>query len=238
VVERAKAGRAMKEYQTQLRTLASQLSLAEQQERLRIATALHDSIGQNLAMTKMKLSAIRQLPLPDDMVPEIQQLRNLLDETIRSTRSLSFDLSPPILHDLGLEAALDWLAERAEQEHSINIEFQDDGSDKPLDESLRNLLFTMVRELVMNIVKHAKANSAKISVWREGNQIQIEVQDQGCGFDVSKAVSDRNKAGGFGLFSIRERLRYFGGRLAIQSNPGNGTRVRLTAPLKLPTDGK
>lgn len=237
-VERAKAGRAMKEYQAQLRTLASQLSLAEQQERLRIATALHDSISQNLAMTKMKLSAIRQLSLPDDIFVEIQQVRKLLDETIHSTRSLSFDLSPPILHDLGLEAALDWLAERMGQEHSLDIEFQDDGSDKPLDENLRNLLFTMVRELVMNIVKHAKANSAKISVWREGNQIQIEVQDQGCGFDVSKALSDRNKQGGFGLFSIRERLRYFGGRLAIQSNQGNGTRVRLTAPLKLLTEGK
>jgi signal transduction histidine kinase len=232
-VERAKAGRAMKEYQSQLRTLASQLSLAEQKERLRIATELHDVIAQNLAMTKMKLSELQKLSLPDNVVFQVQELRTLLEETIRSTRSLSFDLSPPVLHDLGLEAALDWLAERTEQEHSIRIQFEDDGSEKPLDENLRNLLFTMVRELIFNVVKHAKAAEAKISVGREGNQIQIEVQDKGCGFDVSAAVAERNDAGGFGLFSITERLRYFGGRLAIQSKPGSGTRVRLTAPLNL-----
>jgi signal transduction histidine kinase len=100
----------MKDYQLQLRTLASQLSMAEQHERLRIATLLHDTVTQNLAMTKMKLSAIRQLPLADDVAHQVEELRKLLEQTIHSTRSLSFDLSPPILHDLGLEAALEWLA--------------------------------------------------------------------------------------------------------------------------------
>lgn len=109
-VERDKADKAKRDYQSQLRTLASQLSVAEQQERLRIATQLHDSIAQSLAMTKMKLSAIRQLSLPVEVVSQIDELRQLLEGTIRSTRSLSFDLSPPILHDLGLEAALEWLA--------------------------------------------------------------------------------------------------------------------------------
>ncbi len=94
----------------------------------------------------------------------------------------------------------------------------------------------MARELVVNVVKHAKAKDAKISVWREGEQIQIEVQDQGRGFEASNSVPDNE--GGFGLFSIRERLRYFGGRLAIQSHPGSGTRVRITAPLKLGNEDK
>ncbi|MCI0417205.1 sensor histidine kinase, partial [bacterium] len=198
---------------------------------------LHDSIGQSLAMTNMKLSAIRQLSLPVEVAPEIDELRRLLEAAIRLTRSLSFDLSPPVLHDLGLEAALDWLVERTEQEHSIRVEFEDDGNDKPLDENLRNLLFTMVQELVFNVVKHAKATDAKISVWREGKQIQIEVHDNGCGFEVPSAVPEPDNSRGFGLFSIRERLRYFGGCLAIQSHPESGTRVRLTAPLKFDFKG-
>jgi signal transduction histidine kinase len=234
-VERARSERAMKDYQMQLRTLASQLTLAEQHERLRIATQLHDSVAQSLAMTKMKLSAIRQLPLPEEVVPQIEELKKLIEKTIQSTRSLSFDLSPPILHDLGLEAALEWLAEKIEQEHSIRVQFEDDESEKPMDENLSSLLFTMVRELIINVVKHAHSAEARISIWREGNQIQIEVQDQGVGFELPANVLEAGSSGGFGLFSIRERLRHFGGRLAIQSTPGSGTLVRLTAPLKLRT---
>ena len=238
-IERRKAeeeaARVRRDYQSQLRTLASQLSMAEQQERLRIATELHDGIAQSLAMTKMKLSAIQQQSLPPEVVPQLDELRRVLEGTIRSTRSLSFDLCPPVLQDLGLEAALEWLTERTEEEHSIKFAFEDDGKEKPLDENLRNLLFPMVRELVMNVVKHAKAKKGKISVWREGEQIQIEVQDQGRGFEVSTSLPMPSNEGGFGLFSIRERLRYFGGRLAILSRPGNGTSVRITAPLKLGT---
>jgi signal transduction histidine kinase len=232
-VERTKAERAMKDYQLQLRTLASQLSMAEQHERMKIATQLHDSVTQNLAMSKMKLSAIRQLPLPDDIAREIDELRRLLEKTIQSTRSLSFDLSPPVLQDLGLEAALEWLAEKMEQEHSITVQLEDDGTEKPLEENLRNLLFIMARELLINVVKHANTNDAKVSIWREGNLIEIEVQDNGSGFELSTNALEAHNAAGFGLFSIRERLRHFGGRLAIQSAPGSGTRVRLTAPLKL-----
>lgn len=230
--ERDKADKARRDYQSQLRTLASQLSMAEQQERLRIAALLHDGIAQSLAMTNIKLSAIRQMPLPASAASQLEELKRLLEETIRSTRSLSFDLSPPILHDLGLEAALEWLTERVEQEHGIKVKFEDDRKDKPLDENLRNVLFTMVRELVANVIKHSKATQATISVTREAKQIQIEVQDQGCGFEVSTSVQEPNKKGGFGLFSIRERLRYFGGRLSIQSHPGSGTCVRITAPLR------
>jgi signal transduction histidine kinase len=112
---------------------------------------------------------------------------------------------------------------------------EDDGSEKPLDENLRNLLFIMVRELLINVVKHANSADAKISVWCEGNLIYIEVQDKGSGFELPTHVLEGNNTAGFGLFSIRERLRHFGGRLAIQSAPGSGTRVRLSAPLKLQT---
>jgi signal transduction histidine kinase len=206
--------------------------MAEQQERLRIAAELHDGIAQSLAMTNMKLSAIRKMSLPGDAAAQLEELKRLLEETIRSTRSLSFDLSPPVLHDLGLEAALEWLTERVEQEHDIKVEFEDDRKDKPLDENLRNVLFTMVRELVINVIKHSKAKQAKISVIREGKQIQIEVQDQGRGFEVSTSVHEPDREGGYGLFSIRERLRHFGGTLSIRSHPGSGTCVRITAPLR------
>ncbi|MCX7047876.1 MAG: ATP-binding protein, partial [Candidatus Sumerlaeota bacterium] len=137
-----------------------------------------------------------------------------------------------ILYELGLESALEWLSEKMGEEHGIQIEFADDAHSKPLGDDVRGLLFRAVGELLINIVKHANTGSGKLSILREGDDVRIVVEDEGAGFDPAETGSRTNQNGGFGLFSVRERLRYIGGAIEIESERGHGTRVTLIAPLR------
>jgi len=149
---------------------------------------------------------------------------------------LTFDLSSPILYELGFEAAVAvWLTEEVEEKHNIATEFEKDKQVKPLDDDVRVLLFRDVRELLINVVKHAQAKKVKVSVRKAGNQIHVCVEDDGWGFDPAKIRATAVKKGGFGLFSIRQRLEELGGELEIESAPGQGTRATLIAPLKRET---
>lgn len=233
ITERKKAEASIGDYQLRLRSLASQLSLAEERERRRIATELHNSIGHALAILKIKSGALREsLPLTPDSARPLDEIGELIEQMIRDTRSLTFDLSPPILYELGLEAAMEWLAEQIQEQYGILTDFEDDEQPKPLDEDVRVLLFQAVRELLFNIAKHSQARSARVSIRREDNDIRITVEDDGIGFDTSKIDSHICITGGFGLFNLRERLDYLGGYLEIESEPSHGTQATIVAPLK------
>jgi signal transduction histidine kinase len=146
---------------------------------------------------------------------------------------LTFKISPPILYELGLEAALEWLTERFGREHGLLTFFESDRQPKSLDEDLKILVFQAVQELLVNVVKHANARNLKVSVWREGDILQVGVEDDGVGFNPQD-LGLRHGEGGFGLFSIRERLRPLGGNLRVSSEPGQGTEVTLSVPLSGP----
>ncbi|MFQ6036742.1 MAG: sensor histidine kinase, partial [Sedimentisphaerales bacterium] len=163
----------------------------------------------------------------------LEEVCGSLGRAIADIRSLTFDLSSPILHELGFEAAVAaWLADPIEQKHGITTEFEDDRQAKPLDDDIGALLFRSVRELLFNVVKHANANKVKVSIRRIGSRIRISVEDNGVGFDPTEAASMAVGRAAFGLFSIRERLEELGGRLKIDSEPGHGCRVVMTAPIK------
>jgi PAS domain S-box-containing protein len=217
----------------QLKSLASELTLAEEHERRRIATELHATIGQSLVISKLQLDALRASVPSRDIAKTLEEVSNSLDQAIGDTRALTFDLSSPILYELGFEAAVaEWLTERIQEKHHIATEFEDDEQPKPLEDDVRVLLFRDVRELLINVVKHANARKIKVSIRKVCSWIHVSVEDDGVGFDVAKVVSTSAKAGGFGLFSVRERLEELGGRLEIDSKPGHGTKVTLMAPLK------
>ncbi len=184
----------------------------------------------------MKLRQVKHGSSPEASDPALDDVYRLIDQTITDTRTLTFELSPPVLYDLGLEAALDWLAEQTYNQHGIVVDFTDDMRSKPIEESLRILLFQAVRELMFNIVKHARATRAGIAISREKNWIRIVIEDNGIGFTASEA-DRRIKKGGFGLFSIRERLMHQGGRLEIASSPAAGSRVTLMSPMTPAGDG-
>ena len=232
ITHRKRAEERLRVYQAQLRSLASQLSLTEEQERRRIAMALHDRVGQTLAISKMKLGALRQSASSTELAGPLDEIHEFIEEIIRDTRSLTLELSSPILYELGLEAAVEWLTEQTQHRHGILFEFWDDRQPKPLDDDVRVLLFQAVRELLVNVAKHAQARSVKVSTRRDGGDVRIIVEDDGVGFDTFPIGSQWSRIEGFGLFSIRERLEHIGGRLEVESKSGHGTRVTLVAPLK------
>ncbi len=237
ITERKSAEGKIIAYQEQLRSMASEISFAEERERHKITTALHDQVGQPLAMAAIKLESLRKADIPGNLAEQLVEISTMISRSIQLSRSLIFELSPPILYDLGLEAALSSLAKRYQKEHGIRIDCSDDRRPKPLSEDMRVLLFQGVRELLVNAVKHAQPQRIIICCQREETGIRIMVKDDGIGF----ATAGKNLTGtydGFGLFSLRERLTYLGGSIDITSSPGSGTQVVLTAPLALESEEK
>ncbi len=230
ITEQKQAEKRLQTHQEQLRSLASQLSLIEEQERRRIAIDLHDHIGQTLAISRIKLGALRESS-PIRLMESLDEIRDLIEQTIQYTRSLTFELSPPILYELGFGAAVEWLGEQILKRHGILFEFKDDGQPKPLDDEARIFLFQIMRELMINVIKHAKARNVKVSIRRDGDNMRVIVEDNGVGFDTSK-IDFYLRGGCFGLFGIRERLNRIGGCLDIKSEPGHRTRIIIVAPLK------
>ena len=152
---------------------------------------------------------------------------------IKDTRSLTYELSPAILYQLGLGAGLESLVEQMKEQSGIMIHFKDDKLPKPLDNDTSIFLYRSVNELLINILKHAKARNAKVSFERNNNQVLISVEDDGVGFTPSRRYASKNAGSkGLGLFSIKERLNQLGGKFKIISKPGHGTRASLMLPLK------
>ncbi len=236
ITERKQAEEKLLIYQDQLRFLASELSLIEERERREIAVALHDRIGQTLAISKMKLSALRESIRPSDLSITLKEICDLIEQTIQETRLMTLELSPPILYELGFEPAVEWLAEKIQQQNHIEISLEDDGQPKPLDDDIAFVLFRALNELLINVTKHAQAQHVKVSLARDGDQLRISVEDDGIGFDTRNYGSHILKNGGFGLFSIRERLSHLDGYLEVKSEPGQGTLVTLMMPMK--NDGR
>jgi len=232
ITERKRAEEKLLSYQEQLRFLASELSLVEERERRQIAISLHDNIGQTLSLSYIKLGALQELTSSPSLAKSFNEIRELIEQAILYTKTLTSDISPPILYELGFEAAVEWLGEQIQNQYGILFNFENDKQPKPLNDEIRVTLFHAVRELFINITKHAQAHNAKVFVQREGNEIRINVEDDGVGFDISQINSHLGRTGGFGLFNIRERLNYIGGKLKIESKIGNGTRITLQAPLK------
>ena len=229
--ERKRSEEKLQRYQERLRTLALDLSLVQERERRRIATDLHDHIGQNLAFSKMKLGALREAVRGTSLLDPLEEVYALVVQTIEDTRSLVFELSPPVLYELGFEAGVEWLAERIQAEYGIPVECEHDRVTKPLEEEIRIVLFQIVRELLLNVAKHAQAGKVKVTISRERGRIRLAVEDNGIGFNSTQIGMKKGEKTGFGLFSIRERMNYLGGELWIDSAAKLGTRVILRVPI-------
>jgi PAS domain S-box-containing protein len=232
ITERRESDEKIRTYQEQLQSLASELSLTEERERRRLATVLHDHIAQLLVLAKGKFDKLQESTFYRSLAKPMEEIRRLIEESIRYTRSLMFELSPPILYDLGFEPAMEWLAEHMQQQYGLVVEVEDDDQPKPLDNEARVLLFRAVRELLFNVLKHAQASRARIVMRRDGEHLRVIVEDDGVGFAPDQLGASSGKIEGFGLFSIRERLNYFGGQMVIESTPGKVTRVILSLPLR------
>jgi len=220
-------------YQAQLRSLASQLSKTEERERRRIATVLHDHIGQNLVALKRKLELLRRMEPSPSNHQLLKETIELTTQTIKDTSSMTLQLSPPILFELGFVPAVEWLLEHHQNQNDFQCSLQDDGQFKPLNDDIKSLLFQSIRELLINVIKHAQAEKVKVSITRKGSYFKISVEDNGIGFEPSQKGLHKDGTGGFGLFNIKERLNSIGGGFSIKSKPGQGTCIIMTLPLAL-----
>ncbi|MBI5215073.1 MAG: PAS domain S-box protein [Ignavibacteriae bacterium] len=221
-----------KNAEAKLVSLASELSGTEERERQRMATYLHDYISQNLVFCKLKLHGLQQVISDEQFLQQVREVQALVEQLIRDSQTLTFELSSPLLHELGLEAGLEWLAEQIEQRHGVKCSFEASQRTIQLEHESVVLLFTIARELLMNVTKHAQATSARIALLYQPNKVLLSVNDDGKGFNVEMLGSRISKQGGFGLFNIKERLVYVGGSLNIVSKQERGTTVTVTLPMK------
>jgi PAS domain S-box-containing protein len=229
--ERDRAQRDLEKRSVQLRTLAAELSHAEERERKRLAQAIHDDLQQLLVGAKFCSDGLPDSIQKNTHQERLQKLNVFLTEAIESVRSLTFELSPPILHSAGLARSLSYLGRQMNGQYGLNVNVRISDEVEPELEDVRILLFQATRELLFNIVKHAQVKRADVEMRRfERDSVQVVVSDSGIGFDPAK-IHDSSQDG-FGLYSIRGRLELMGGHLEIESARGKGSRFTITAPLR------
>lgn len=215
-----------------IRALASELTLAEQRERKRIARILHDELQQTIygiQVQKHLIAMHASSETQNQIQQHLETMEALINQAIKVTRSLVVTLSPPVQHTDELAPVFEWLATKMKDIHQLTVELEMRCECRVPNEDLRLLLFQLVRELLFNVIKHAGVRQARLVLFEENDQIFIRVEDSGSGFDV-EAVLDGQKRKGFGLYSVRERLELFGGRLEIASSPGQGSRMLIVVP--------
>lgn len=230
--ERKRAEKKLLEYQAQLKSMASKLSLSEEKEKHRIAVTVLEQVAQTLALSKGKLETLSKSEPSLGTSEGINEVGRLLGETIWELRSLTHEISSPVLYEFGFEQAVQGLLEEwFEKKYEIKCVFKDDGQTKPLGDDIKVLLFRSVRELLENVARHAKAKTVRVSVKKLRGQIKLEIEDDGVGFVASEVAQGGASKLGFGHFCIRERLEELGGHLKISSEPGKGCKVTMLAPL-------
>jgi PAS domain S-box-containing protein len=197
-------------------------SLAEERERRKLAADLHDDAGQLVSLASLKLHALRDAT-EVERGARMVELEDLLGKIRQRIASLSFQLSPPLLHDVGLTAAVQWLAEDLHNNHALNVKIVEE-QELDLDENTRVTFYRAIRELLLNVVKHAGVKEARIRIAREAGMARIAVEDSGVG------MPPRSKHQGFGLLALRERVEQMGGSLETRSTPGSGTTVVVSLP--------
>ncbi len=206
--------------------------MAEEKERRRIAGEIHDNISHTLAVIKMKIGEIQSSAYRCPHKKELSLLTKLIDEAILCSRTLTFELSPPILYELGFDAAVNWLAEKFRTKYGLTLKISSNIKSIPLSEDIKIVLFQSLRELLRNVVKHAHIKKASVKIHINKKRILVRVKDRGKGFDISDLSDKINKNISFGLFNIRERIEYLGGSLKIQSGKDMGTCVTIIIPLQ------
>jgi signal transduction histidine kinase len=221
----------LQEAHEHLRNHSSQVTLEVERARRRLAVDLHDGLGQLLALAKIKLGMLPERAEVDTLGPQIQEIEGLIVEAREQSQELTWQLSPPVLYEVGLVAAVRWLAKDMEGRYGLRVTVEEQSDCAGLDEATRILLFRSVNELLINVVKHAKTSSAVVRVRERDGSLEIDVEDQGVGFDPSTVTDE------YGLFSIQEQLHHLSGILTIASTRGKGTRISLVAPVRAADSG-
>jgi PAS domain S-box-containing protein len=232
ITERKEAEERHQQYQQRLKALASQLTIVEERERRRMAADLHDRVGQSLAFARIQIARTLKSGVDVKLATMLDELSKSIFQAAQDTRHLIFDLSSPLLNEIGLTAAIsEWLEEQIGERYGLETELIENGWKEPLDDDSRAIVFRNVRELLTNVAKHAKADKVTVCLEDKADSLSIVVKDDGIGFDPREVSEALTLEGGYGLFSVRERMADLGGSLEIVSEPGKGCTAILTAPM-------
>ncbi len=212
----------------QLARLTSELTMAEQRERQHLAQVLHDGLQQLLVAARFRLNVL-ETSTEEQVRGEAAELSELIADSIETSRSLTAELSPPVLKN-GLVPSLEWLARWMHEKHGLVIDLETPVGAAPMAENVTVLLFQATRELLFNVVKHAGVKAARVILSRDDRRLVVVVEDEGRGFEPERPPTGGDQSGGLGLFAIGERLELLGGSLRIDSAPGRGSRLTLVVP--------
>ena len=232
ITPRKQAEAAVARYTEQLGLLALALSETEDHERRRVSDYVHDHLGQALTAVRLKFNAWKRMERSSGSDALLAEIERMIDRTLEETRTLTFDLSPPILFSLGLGSAIEWLGEHLIEPEHIDFEFHDDGRCPALEETHASAMYRLVRELLLNVVKHAHAKRVSVSLRFKKGMLCLEVADDGAGMEQARCQHALQGATGtYGLFSLRERLRHLNGSIEVDTSVGAGTRVMIRLPV-------
>ena len=214
-----------------LRSLASELRLAEDRERKRLATNLHDHLIQFLILGRMKLGLLAGHLTTPESIAAFNDVKQYVDDALTCARSMMADLRPVLLGDADdLASAIAWVVEQL-QRQGLRVTVEDKGEEKILDEETLIVVYQSIHELLTNVLRHAQTHEARLEVRRSDDCLELCVKDNGRGFDASR-IQNSERPDGFGLLGIRERVDQLGGRFEVLSGPRAGTSVQLHLPLK------
>jgi signal transduction histidine kinase len=181
----------------------------------------------------MQLDAVLKADSKMERTVLINDVSNILLQAIQDTKDLIFELSSPLMNEIGLASAIsEWLEEYMERRYGLETELTDKCEDESLDRDLRAILFRNVRELFTNIIKHARAKKVSVVLESANDMYTIKVKDDGIGFNPEPSPQEAKQERGFGLFSIQERMADLCGSLEVLSQPGKGTQIIMSVPIK------
>jgi PAS domain S-box-containing protein len=230
ITERARESRELERSRRNLRRLSASMVQAREDERRRIARELHDELGQRLTALKMELSSLDGQAAGAARSRRIDAMLEMVDDTVATVRRIATELRPLMLDDLGLNAAIEWLAEGWARRMGVKMSLKLGAADPAIDDAASIALYRMVQEALTNIARHARATEVGIEVQESSGELLMTVQDNGVGFDATSMFRE----GSHGLLGIRERALMLGGELEIGNAPGGGGRVTVRLPLLAP----
>ena len=219
------------QYQNRLKALAVEMTKTQERERRRLATELHDHLGQNLAMAKFQLEMALDELEPTEHSSSLQSSVNLIDQAITDTRSIMYDLAPPALYELGLNGGLKYLASKFEWDSDLRVRLSTNGHLKDISDEVQHTIYYACKELLTNVVKHARAKNIDVSLTHDNGYLKLEVKDDGQGFDFSRNLLKIDSQGGFGLFALRERVEFLGGVVDYETEKDKGARISVSIPV-------
>ncbi|MBV9387726.1 MAG: ATP-binding protein [Chroococcidiopsidaceae cyanobacterium CP_BM_ER_R8_30] len=230
IAQRQQAEEIQRKTQKRLKTLSGKLIEAQEAERRLIARELHDEIGQALTAVKINLQAL-QRAYGDKIAASVHESINIVEVALQQVRSLSLDLRPSLLDDLGLVAALRWYVDRQTKRAGIIGEFVAEPLETKLSTNLETTCFRIAQEALTNVIRHAQAQQVTIKLQQRENQLCLVICDDGIGFDVPAAREQATKGRSLGLLGMEERTLLVGGQIQVNSIPQRGTEIHVRLPL-------